>query len=79
MSSFANALVAKNYRPGQGASDASTTADFGSTLVWQGITDVAAYDVLGAAIVLPTDFRLQLASTVGVGDFCSSSAPVPYR
>ena len=75
MSSSANALVAKNYYPGQ-ASDATATADFGSTLVWQGITGVEAYDALGAAIALPSDFRLQLASTVDVGDYWNSSAPV---
>ena len=43
---------------------------------WQGITAAEAYDALGAAIALPSDFRLQLASTVDVGDYWNSSAPV---
>lgn len=43
---------------------------------WQGITAVEAYDALGAAIALPSDFRLQLARTVDVGDYWNSSLPV---
>jgi len=43
-----------------GARSASARADFGSTLIWGGITHVTAFNVTGGVIQLPDDFQLDL-------------------
>jgi hypothetical protein len=59
MAGHAGALV-QNKFIGLGLHTGSALADFGSTLQWQGITDVQAFDGTGAELVLPADFRLGL-------------------
>jgi hypothetical protein len=40
--------------------NATASAEFGSTLIWEGVIDIEAYDTDGQEIQLPADFKLAL-------------------
>jgi hypothetical protein len=57
----ATAASGQDYFPGRVfTASASADADFGSTLAWQGISRVRAFDASGSEVALPADFRVAL-------------------
>ena len=72
MSGHASAGVGKLYQPGSIA-DATATTEFGSTLIWEGITGAQAFDAAGKLIELPNDFRLQLNGQANGADYWNSA------
>lgn len=55
---FARATVGNAFFPVLDPRNATGNADFGSTLVWQGITGIQALDASGKDIPLPPDFTI---------------------
>ena len=70
MSGHASADIGKPY---QRISDAMATTEFGSALVWQGISGTQAFDAAGKLIELPNDFRLQLNGQANGADYWNSA------
>lgn len=58
MAGQASAQVGNSFAGGTRQTTAS--ADFGSTLIWQGVVTAHAYDAQGTEILLPGDFELEL-------------------
>ena len=70
MSGHASADIGKPY---QRISDAMATTEFGSALIWQGISGTQAFDAAGKLIELPNDFRLQLNGQANGADYRNSA------
>jgi hypothetical protein len=74
MAGHAHALV-QNKFIGLGLHTASALGDFGSTLQWQGISGVQAFDSEGSEVALPADFQLGLIGGQNGFDYWSA-API---
>ena len=64
MSASASATAGQEYNPGRGwltpGGNVRGTAEFGSTLDWQGIRSIRGIGAAGEEIALPDDFQLEL-------------------
>jgi PEP-CTERM motif len=60
LSGHANARAIHNADPTMPILFAKTDAEFGSTLIWEGIIDAQAFDRFGAEIPLPDGFEIGL-------------------